>query len=620
MNDKSLEHALLSYNSLIGFLFLFIILMVVLLVTNNKGFNTTFGYEIFITLPFLLIILFLIKDILSLKNNPTKSFLNYFSQSSQPWFIPFMYIITAIITIFGFIMTLYVGGVFSDNPPENNIPMLINFFIVIIFISIAITIYSRHKQHDDNILNTLPNNFQSAFHLRTKYTILFLAFTIFVMSLYFFNPFGLMTKYGGPIIFFTLFIGITIVIFITFYQSLLANTSNLTTLNNIPTPLAFLLKGTYILTTITISIGLIYTLLYLMGVFEQDANKPESYLHIIFNIILFSTMLGIIYKLANAGGFLDKNPYYRLVLNTILYIPCLLVSFLNYLYQLVGIVKTHSETFEPPKPFETHILIVSLILLISYFTWNLFAKRFIQSTYLKQGGTQLINQPIPTNILSNVASYQNINGSDNFDYKYAISFWFYIDSFPPSTNASYNKVVPILSYGENPSLKYSSENNTLYITVKQDVDTNNNINIDKLVSITDTIEKWKDNKEKKNDIHIAYKSMPFGSEIDADGNRIIYKHSDVLLQKWNHIVLNYNGGTLDVFYNGRLVKSAIEVTPYIKLDMLTVGSNNGVSGNVANLMYFKEPLDYLTVNTLYTSLKSKNPPTIPDNDKHIIPL
>ena len=29
------------------------------------------------------------------------------------------------------------------------------------------------------------------------------------------------------------------------------------------------------------------------------------------------------------------------------------------------------------------------------------------------------------------------------------------------------KVVPILSYGENPTVKYSSANNTLYITVKQ---------------------------------------------------------------------------------------------------------------------------------------------------------
>lgn len=114
--------------------------------------------------------------------------------------------------------------------------------------------------------------------------------------------------------------------------------------------------------------------------------------------------------------------------------------------------------------------------------------------------------------------------------------------------------------------------------------------------------------------------MPFGNDVDADGHRIIYKHPDVLLQKWNHIVLNYNGGTLDVFYNGKLVKSAIEVVPYMKMDMLTVGTENGISGNVANLMYFNKPIDLLTINNLYSSLKSKNPPSISENKEQLIPL
>jgi hypothetical protein len=114
--------------------------------------------------------------------------------------------------------------------------------------------------------------------------------------------------------------------------------------------------------------------------------------------------------------------------------------------------------------------------------------------------------------------------------------------------------------------------------------------------------------------------MPFGNEIDSDGHRIIYKHPDVQLQKWNHILLNYNGGTLDVFYNGKLVKSAVEVVPYMKFDMLTVGTENGVSGNIANLIYYKYPLDYLTINTLYTSFKNKNPPVIPANNEKLIPL
>ena len=243
----------------------------------------------------------------------------------------------------------------------------------------------------------------------------------------------------------------------------------------------------------------------------------------------------------------------------------------------------------------------------------------VQSAYLKRGGKQLINQPISTNVLTNVASYQSLSGSDKFKYQYALSFWVYLDAFPPSTNSSYNKVVSLLSYGENPMIKYSSANNTLYITVKPSTipEANSDVKNDDELTV-ENIDKWKQVQTTINEAIENVKSMTFTDEKDADGNRIIYKHPDVQLQKWNNIVINYNGGTLDVFYNGRLVKSAIEVVPYMKFDMLTVGTENGVMGNVANLMYFDHPLNIVTINTLYSSLKDKNPPVISENKESLI--
>ena len=620
-NAQSLENILTSYNLLILFFSLFIFLMLVMLNTNLDGFNKAFGYQIFITAPILLIYTILIREIANFNANPQESLFTNLPQSKETWFIPAIIATTISIGIIGFFMMLYIGGIFADNPPENNSAMILNFILILLFIVVAGTIYSKNKEKDENIISKFPKAVQNSFAFRNKYTAILFVFILLVSILYFVNPWGIMTDYGGPVVFFTLFVGMVCAVLIIVYQKFLSDTAESGRITEIPTFLGLIIKGLYILVALFISGSLIYAALNMIGVFEQDASKPESWGHIFFNLLMFCAMLGILYKLANAGGFLDKNPLYRLILNTLLYIPCLLVSITNYIVQIIGYISGKKETgspFKPPNIFEMKMLLLGLVLLGLYFFWFFFLKSLIVRNYLKQGGKQLINQPIPIDVLTNVASYQTLADSDTFDYRYALSFWVYLDSFPPSTNSSYLKVVPILSYGENPCVKYSSERNTLFITVKQADEEDIKRKEENVEGFTvETVTKWKDNIT--NAIE-KVKTMSLGNEYDTNGDRIIYSHPNVLLQKWNHIVLNYNGGTLDVFYNGKLVKSAIQVSPYIKYDNLTVGSDNGIKGDVANLMYFKMPLDILTINTLYTSLKDKNPPCISDNQEKLIPL
>jgi len=590
--SSNLDLSLFSYNRLIFLIIIFIVVMFILFVTNRSGFNKYFGYQTLLITPLILLISFLIKELFIFKNNPSASRFSFLPQTNGSTIL-----LSSIISIsiIAFMMMLYIGGIFSDSPPENNISTIINFIILIIFFIISITTYLNSKAKDNQLLQSLPKELQDVFALRTKYTMMFVMFIFAIMSLYFLNPGGIMTNYGGPVIFFTLFVGIIMVIMITIYQFLLANPSKVNLLSDTPGPFVFVIKALYILASLGISFGLIYGTLKMMGVFNQDASNSDSWGHIIFNLILFSAMLGIIYNLLNAGGFLDKNPYYRLVLNTILYIPCLLVGIFSK-------VDTTSVT----KPYEYKVLIASLFLLIGYFAWTLYIKHFIQGKYLKQGGLQLINQPISTNILTNVATYQKLSGNDKLKYQYAMSFWCYLDAFSTKSDKFYN----LLSYGDNPAIKYNSVNNTMYVTIKE---TNKNKNNSKELD-TKMMSEWSNIKDKIEEV----KLLPVDNEYDTDGHRILYKQSNVKLQKWNHILLNYNGGTLDVFINGELVQSAIEVVPYMNMDMLTTGEENGINGSIANLMYFKEPLDILTINTLYLSLKDKNPPVIPENNEKLV--
>jgi len=91
---------------------------------------------------------------------------------------------------------------------------------------------------------------------------------------------------------------------------------------------------------------------------------------------------------------------------------------------------------------------------------------------------------------------------------------------------------------------------------------------------------------------------------------ILYEHNNILLQKWNNLVLNYNSGTLDIFLNNILVKTIINFTNYVKYDSLLIGYNNGVYGDICNILYFKKSVDRDIIKLLYDLYKNLNPPCL----------
>jgi hypothetical protein len=87
----------------------------------------------------------------------------------------------------------------------------------------------------------------------------------------------------------------------------------------------------------------------------------------------------------------------------------------------------------------------------------------------------------------------------------------------------------------------------------------------------------------------------------------------MLLQKWNHIVLNYHGGVLDIFLNGELLKSVNNMVQYYTLDSLTVGENDGFHGGICSIVYYHKVLTRNDIYFIYNMLKNEENPV---TEKH----
>ena len=302
----------------------------------------------------------------------------------------------------------------------------------------------------------------------------------------------------------------------------------------------------------------------------QHLSGRSGIMSFILSIFLIISILILIYKtifvkLPSNNANKGKNAFFNLIINLIFYIPCLFSGVFD------SIMKMFLNEYNSTTIGNVLILIITLILFLLY----LFFPK-IQHFINLQGGKQLIENPVNTNTQQTLANYIQLNENDNLNYQYGISFWLFIDSNGPNTNPSYNQFTSILNYGGKPNILYKADTNTLMITMEQ------------------------------KDLNIKGKNNLL--EFDDNGNRIIYTNTNVLLQKWNNFAINFNGGTLDIFLNGKLVKSSIEVIPYIKLDALTIGNDVGVNGGICNVLYFKKPLTITNIYFIYNNLKNKNPP------------
>lgn len=366
-------------------------------------------------------------------------------------------------------------------------------------------------------------------------------------------------------------------------------------------------------------IGLVVSIAFIMIIvssIQSGDEKPTAGIYIL-NILIVVGMLTIAFNLIDSDRTLRNSPIFKLIVEIIFYIPCLLSDLADLL--MTEYYKT--------KYFTLVIIVLEIIFIICY--WGIYSR--IVSKLYTGGGKVLVNSPISLNKMHTVGYYKNLSkgifvndetsagnvrttitvsgkevpisdkgafkdSSVNYvtgkpmkdasgnqiilkdslgnyilptkvnTYKYGISCWIYLNPMPSYGENPHT----ILDYGKNPTVSYSPKKNELTVNVLQANDCNH--------------------------------------------TTAVYTNKDPPIQKWFNLVLNYDGGHLDVFLDSVLVQTSPDVISCVVYDELTVGQPSGLNAKMCNLIYFNIPLDIITIHNLYNLTKIEEIPDIPKRD------
>ncbi len=403
-----------------------------------------------------------------------------------------------------------------------------------------------------SLLNIIINSIK-LYSIELGFLFGLLIYIIIVSIIFTKNPYDIITNNNeGVGILLTLFGGFFIIVLMFFYskkKQLFENEIEIS-------PLSFIGK---IFTSI-ISVGLVITLIYVLFNLSNYFSEFSSFLMMGINILIIVGIITIAFKffgLLGGGEPEEKKPSWsKLFVKIITYIPCLIMDFISYIQFQYKITT---------KPIVI-LLVIELLLIALYFLLPLFMEKIILHNM-----SQLITQPENLNIQQTLGTFQDINysesyGSDTneFSYHYAISGWFYINSSPPETNPYYSEYTSILNVGDKPDIQFNVLKNKLRIKMKTQGKT----------------------------------------------EKILYETSDFHMQKWNNIIINYDGSSFDIFINNELVSSTPGVIPYNSNTVITSGTQDGLYGGICNIQYFRNNITRGKINWLYNSIKNFNPPII----------
>lgn len=322
-----------------------------------------------------------------------------------------------------------------------------------------------------------------------------------------------------------------------------------------------------------ITLFTIYFIFYISTNFFGK-NLFSNFIILFLQFILVITVLGIIYLLTDNKFFKNETakldakninePNYKFIKAAIFYIPCLLIDLIENIGKFFGTT---------PK-IGYILLLLTILLVIAILKLPKVINNLGNKNNLLLKGPVYLNQieevgvfqqftksykPLLSKYSKNIKvkdyqldiDYEKYNPSLPFSYNYDLECEVYINPQPSNTNYSYNKYTNILNYGEKPKIEFLAKDNKLKISCQ----TNENKN------------------------EIIYES-------------VITNENYFRLQKWNKIIIKYDGANMDVFINSHLVGTKKNIIPHMNYNKIIIGDENGIHGGIKNVYFnnFNKPV------------------------------
>lgn len=596
VNKTALKETNVFVNFIIGIKDCFMYYLVNPLIAMLNIKNASVASLLFLILFILCIIAFIIYGLVYFANNVEFTF-----KISGIIFIIAILIISAFLIFYRLFQSYNLS---SDSSTASSTLYKKIMVLIAIFLCIFIFAYANPLKQALDELSAFPVTIISIAIIAllvmsynkfyfNKYSIQLAAFIVLVAMGIYYNPFSIFTTHVVP----SMIVVVTVISILILFMSMQQTSQDAL---GAPTE-----NGQ--LTFITVlSYAMVAGLMIGGGIYAKEHKTAIS--DPVFYILLVVT-LAIIYKAMVWSGYTRNNPYITLLFDVIFYIPCILVDVIDYFSQ--AFLQTYSTTSKTM----VILLVIEVALLMLYLIVPYMKNKLYKSFYIGGNAHLLVNNPLRVNLEHVIASFVELNCSDmlkndvtnpsdlyleeeeeggknggpklkrngkeecHSDYNYGLSMWFNMDAISPSAGAAYNEDTTIFKYGDKMVVKYNPSINTLTV-VAQTLKTDN-----------------------------------AGSTENDEQNEatVVYKNENVMLQKWNHLVINYSSGYVDVFLNGKLEGAQIQILPFMRNDSLIVGTGNGISGRVTGLIYFKHPMSAMSIKYMYEKFKTETPPKFPED-------